>query len=223
MIERSIAVSVHGRYLVEPSRASGDVPLLIGFHGYAEPAELQLERLRGIPGADQWLLVAVQGLHRFYRGRSQDVVASWMTRQDRELLMADNGAFVVAVLAAVEREWGAGGAAVFAGFSQGVAMAFRAACAAGRDVAGVIACGGDVPPEIPGAELRKVNRALVGRGVRDEWYSAEKLAADDARLRAAGVTLRSVTLDAGHEWTPSFSAAAGQFLEEVRQAETHAG
>jgi predicted esterase len=221
MIERSIAVTLHGRYLVEPPRAAGAVPLLIGFHGYAEPAELQLERLRGIPDADRWLLVAVQGLHRFYRGRSEDVVASWMTRQDRELLMADNRAFVVAVLAAIEREWGVATRLVFAGFSQGVAMAFRAACAAGRDVAGVIACGGDVPPEISRDELRKVNRALLGRGARDEWYSAGKLTADVARLRAAEVDVRAETLDAGHEWTPAFSTAAGQLLENVRQAAGH--
>jgi len=42
---------------------------------------------------------------------------------------------------------------VFAGFSQGVAMAFRAAVNAGRRVAGVISVGGDIPPEITPDEL----------------------------------------------------------------------
>jgi len=32
----------------------------------------------------------VQGLHRFYRSRSEIVVASWMTKQDRELAIGDN-------------------------------------------------------------------------------------------------------------------------------------
>ena len=97
--ERMIAVTSHGRYLVaapalpptnlEAAQAapSQPLPVLIGFHGYAEDAGAHLNRLRTIPGADRWLIVSVQGLHRFYRARSQDVVASWMTRQDRELAL----------------------------------------------------------------------------------------------------------------------------------------
>ena len=104
--ERMIAVTSHGRYLVAapvhlppanveavPAAPSQSVPVLVGFHGYAEDAATHLTRLRTIPGADRWLVVSVQGLHRFYRGRSQDVVASWMTRQDRELMIADNIAY----------------------------------------------------------------------------------------------------------------------------------
>src|ERR1051325_2228207 len=95
-IEQTIEATTHGRYLVAP--ADGPAPFLVGFHGYAEPADLQFERLRGLPGADRWTLVAVQALHRFYLGRRNDVVASWMTRQDRELAIADNLAYVAAIL-----------------------------------------------------------------------------------------------------------------------------
>jgi predicted esterase len=100
-------------------------------------------------------------------------------------------------------------------------MAFRAACCSAREV-GIIACGGDVPPELSREELRTVRRALIGRGTRDGWYTAEKLAADDSRLRAAGVDLRCVSLDAGHEWPPAFSAAAGEFLDDIRRGLAHA-
>jgi hypothetical protein len=57
---------------------------------------------------------------------------------------------------------------------------------------------------------------LIGRGVRDDWYTAEKLAADETRLRAAGVAFRTIRLDSGHEWTPEFNAAAADFLEAIR-------
>src|SRR2546428_107726 len=79
VIERAIAAATHGRYLVDVPSTGGPWPLLVGFHGYGEGASPQLERLRSTPGADRWLLVAVQGLHRFYRGRTNDVVAGWMT------------------------------------------------------------------------------------------------------------------------------------------------
>ena len=67
MIERAIAAATHGRYLVAPAAGGGPAPLLIGFHGYGEPAEAQLDRLRAIPGVERWTVVAIQGLHRFYQ------------------------------------------------------------------------------------------------------------------------------------------------------------
>lgn len=212
MIERTIAASTHGRYLVEPADTSAPAPLLVGFHGYAEAAELQLDRLRSIPGSNGWVLVSMQGLHRFYRGRSRDVVAGWMTRQDRDLAIADNAAYVARALAEVAREWRLAETLVFAGFSQGVAMAFRAACSSVRPVGGVIALGGDVPPELDCAALARTRAALVGRGERDEWYATDLFAADAVRLREAGVELSAVIVDAGHEWTAEFSAQAGAFL-----------
>lgn len=214
-ITRTIACSTHGRYLVVPPSHPDPAPLLVGCHGYAELAEAALERMQTIPGASQWLLVSIQGLNRFYRGRTRDVVASWMTSQDRELAIADNAAYVSSVVEAVAREWRLGDALVFTAFSQGVAMAFRAACQSARPVAGVISLGGDVPPELDRRALARLPAALVGRGARDEWYTAEKLAADVGRLREAGVDVSTVTVNAAHEWTAEFSAAAAAFLTRV--------
>ena len=159
MIARTIATATHGRYLVVPPAADGPAPLLVGFHGYAELAEQQLARLQAIPGSNRWLLVSVQGLNRFYQRRTNEVVAGWMTRQDRDLAIADNLAYVSNVVDAVAREWRAADTLVFTGFSQGVATAFRAAASSPRAVSGVIAAGGDVPPEIDAASLRRINAA----------------------------------------------------------------
>jgi predicted esterase len=189
--------------------------VLVGFHGYAESADIALERLRQIPESRGWLLVAVQGLHRFYRSRSTDVVAGWMTAQDRELMIADNLAYVAAVVAAVSREETVDARLVLAGFSQGVAMAFRAAAGLPRPVSGVIVVGGDVPPELDARALARIPVALVGRGVRDSLYPPEKFASDQERLSAAGVDVHPVELDAAHEWNAEFSLAAGAFLSRV--------
>jgi predicted esterase len=214
VIERNIAVTTHGRYLVEPPSAGGPAPMLVGFHGYAEAADAQMERLRAIPGADRWLLVCVQGLHRFYQRRTNEVIASWMTRQDRELAIVDNLAYVAGVVNDVAGTWPTSDRLVFAGFSQGVAMAFRAAADATRAVAGIIAVGGDIPPEIGAPALRRVTAALVCRGATDNWYTAEKFADDARRLRDAQVPVRPVEFDGGHEWSAAVIAAAAEFLRE---------
>jgi predicted esterase len=213
---RTIAATTHGRYLVSPPATDGPAPLLVGFHGYAEPAEAQLERLRAIPGVAKWLIASVQALHRFYRGRTDEVVAGWMTRQDRDLAIADNLAYVSAVVEALAGEFPLAPTLVFAGFSQGVAMAFRAAASSARPVAGVMACGGDVPPELETASLGRVGAALIGRGLGDPWYTSAKLASDAARLRDAGVDLADLEFEGGHEWSAPFVDAAAAFLDRRR-------
>src|SRR3954462_146309 len=133
----SVAARTHGRVLVRDALDGPPRGILAGFHGYMENAAIQMARLEGIPGVDAWTLVSVQALHRVYRGRSQDVVASWMTREDREQTIADNIAYVDAAIELVTAE----GAppVIYAGFSQGVAMAFRAALRGRVRGAGVIA------------------------------------------------------------------------------------
>ena len=215
MIERTIAVRTHGRYLMDPPASDGPAPLLVGFHGYGEGAEAQLERMRRIRDADRWRLVSIQGLHRFYQRRANEVVASWMTRQDRELAIGDNLAYVAAVIDEVDREFPGAPRLVLTGFSQGVAMTFRAAAASARAVDGVIAVGGDVPPELDSAAISRVGRLLVCHGTRDEFYTDAIFERDSQRLRASNAGVTPLTFDGGHEWSDPVVAAASRFLREL--------
>lgn len=207
---RIVETTTHGRYLV--GAEGKGLPLLVGFHGYGESAEDEFKRLKSIEGSDRWITVAVQGLHRFYRRRTNDIVASWMTSQDREHAIADNLRYAARVLDSVCKEFSAGSPLVFSGFSQGASMAYRCGARLERSGNGVIALGGDVPPELDTAALSRIPAALIGRGVRDEWYTEEKVTADEQRLRAAGVNVTVLAVDAGHEWTSEFAAAASRFI-----------
>jgi predicted esterase len=192
--------------------------MLVGFHGYAEDAEAQLERLRAIPESTGWLTVSIQGLHRFYQRRTDRVVASWMTRQDRELAIADNIAYVAKCIDAAAAEWPTITTIptiVFAGFSQGVGMAFRAAVNSTHSVAGVIAAGGDIPPELTPDALKRVNAALIARGRSDDPYPKEKFADDQRRLRECSVSVRALEFNGGHEWSGEVVAAASHFLRDI--------
>jgi predicted esterase len=135
-----------------------------------------------------------------------------MTRQDREVAIADNLAYVGTVVDAVAREWQSAPRVVFAGFSQGVAMAFRAAAASPIPVVGVLAAGGDVPPELERDALGRVGAALICRGTGDEWYTAAKLADDVRRLGEAGVDTQPLEFEGGHEWSREVGTAAASFL-----------
>lgn len=209
---RLVGTRVHGRVLVR--RASPPAGILIGFHGYLENAETHLARMEGIPGADAWTLVSVQALHRVYRGRSEETVASWMTRQDRDVMIADNVAYVDAVVQDLGVD-SRPARIVCAGFSQGGAMAFRAGIRGAFACAGIISVGADVPPDLTDDRGVRFPPVLAVRGARDEWLTAEKFDPGIAALRARGIDVRALVIDAGHEWTEATSAAAGEFLQRL--------
>ena len=183
---------------------------VVGFHGYGETAADHLAALRRLPGAERWLLCAVQGLHPFYR-RNGDVVASWMTSFDRDNAIEDNLRYVGAVVARLQSEHGFERLA-FTGFSQGVAMAYRAAARAGHPSDAVVVLAGDLPPDVAAGDLGALPPVLIGRGSEERWYSEDKLAADLSALRQAGVAVETAAFDGGHEWTAEFLARAGRFL-----------
>lgn len=212
---RIVETRTHGRYLVQPPATGTPIGLLVGFHGYTETAPEMLDRLLAIPGSDRWLVASIQGLHRFYRGSAQELAASWMTREDRDLAIRDNEAYVSGIVSTLVAEYPSCRSLVFAGFSQGVSMAFRAACALARPVDAVIALGGDVPPELSADALRWIAHAFHGRGDRDPWYTTRQFAADQVRLKDAGVDLTMYCFDADHAWTSVFSEAAGHFLHRL--------
>lgn len=215
---RHAAAPVQGRYVVRPPRGAGPAHQLIGFHGYAQTADGMFDAFCRSAPDDDWLVVSVQALHVFYAGRTQNVVASWMTRLDREHAIASNVAYVDAVIAALDREFGAPRMRAFAGFSQGVGMAHRAAvlCAARCDA--VVTVGGDVPPELAAAPPRRWPRVLAMTGERDEWYAPAALERDAAGLRPHAPDVRTHVFAAGHEWSDEVCSASAAFLREVSAA-----
>ena len=212
---RLVAATVHGRYAVRaPVPSEPERRWLVGFHGYAQNAEMCLEDLRAIPGAEAWRLAAIQGLHPFY-SRSDEVVANWMTRQDREHAIADNIAYVDAVLDDMAAAFGAPATIVFVGFSQGVAMAYRAAARGTRAARGIVAAGGDLPPELAAGVARPWPTVLIATGRRDTHYTPALLDRDAGVLAAGGADVRRLVFDGGHEWAEAVRSAAGELLREV--------
>jgi predicted esterase len=202
MHAHTLPTQTHGRYLV---RDGPPQRLLLGFHGYGQNAEVHMADLEPIPGIDDWTVVAVQALNRFYAGRSTETAGCWMTRQDRELAIADNINYVRAVAVAFPEAR----TIVVEGFSQGAAMAYRAAASLDH-VSGVLILGGDLPPDVDGP----LPSVLIGRGELDDWYTDEKLKKDlsslDGRAR-----VETAVVKGRHEWTDAFRSAAGEFLSRV--------
>jgi len=213
----TIDARTHGRFLVRVPDVAPPWPLLVGFHGYAETAGDHMEALRTIPGTADWLLVSVQALHPFYT-RKDRVVASWMTREDRALAIADNIDYVGRVLGRVRSAYQTREPLVFSGFSQGAAMAYRAA--AHYRSAALIILAGDVPPDVVEERVMPLPPVLIGRGTRDEWYTEAREAVDRGALAKIDAHVDVCVFDGGHEWTDAFRTAAAAVLRRLARKET---
>jgi predicted esterase len=210
-----IETPTHGRVLIDDE--GGDAGWVVGFHGYGQNADDILNDVRRIPGIDRWRIASVQALNRFYT-RDEGIVASWMTRQDRELVIDDNLAYVDRSVDTILEFYPSpkthAPRLIYAGFSQGAAMAYRAAVLGRHHPAGIIALGGDVPPEVTAAGPRAHwPKVLIGAGKNDRWYTADKVDRDAAFLRACGVDHEVVRFDGGHEWNEAFRVAVGKWLQ----------
>jgi predicted esterase len=213
MQQIDVPTRTHGRVVVEEGLGPA-LHLVVGFHGYGQNADEMLRELRALPVASPWTTAAVQALHRFYRGRSDVTVASWMTRQDRDLLIADNIAYVdeavsqVAAGRPIER-------LVFCGFSQGVAMAFRAATRGRHHADLVVGVGADVPPELLQDRTLDLPPVFLARGTADAFYSADQHAADIDALRDRSTQVDGFVFDGGHEWTDEVRLAVARRLSDL--------
>jgi predicted esterase len=211
----SIETSTHGRVLIKDAGVSPtNVRFLVGFHGYAQDAEDMLAELDRLPGSDAWTRVSIQALHRFYSRGNERVVASWMTRQDRELAIADNIVYVDRVVRSLVAD-APQAPVVFVGFSQGVAMAYRAGVLGAYRARGVIAIGGDIPPDVKTSSSDKFPSVLVAAGESDRFYPPAKVEADEAFMGSVGVQFDVFRYQGGHEWTDALRDRIHQALDQI--------
>jgi predicted esterase len=214
-IVHTVPATVHGRSLLQaPAEMPGRF-LLVGFHGYGESAEQHLVALDGIPWIREGWVCAVQALHPFYDRKMEHVVASWMTRLDRERAIADNREYVRSVIAKVREDQGIDRPLILAGFSQGAAMAFRAAMDERIPCVGVIALAGDLPPDVKERDLSRMPPVLLGRGKSDRLIPARRFEEDLEALHAAGVDVRPCVFKGRHEWAKAFCREAALFIDEA--------
>jgi len=173
-------------------------------HGYGQLAGEFIRYVAELAD-DETLVVAPEAMNRFYLAnvdkipaRDRPVGATWMTREDRESEIAD----YVEYLDTLFDELGNGSARVnVIGFSQGAATATRWATHGRSRIDRLILWGGLVPPDSDLSKghsaLRHVQLTLV-LGRRDHYVDDSMLAAEQARLDAAGIPYSVIRFDGGH-------------------------
>lgn len=170
-------------------------------HGYGQLGMEFLESARALsrPGR---LLVAPEGMSRFYHEDHETIGASWMTREDRESEMEDYVRYLDLVYEqSIASLPGPPLHLSVLGFSQGVATATRWAARGQAKVDHLLLWGAAVPPEFDRAEtfepLRGTRITLVC-GSRDRLFPESSRDEQRTRLREHGVDFTEVGFEGGH-------------------------
>ena len=177
-----------------------------GFHGYGENAEHMLDDARADPRRPAVAARERPGAQPFLHARDNDVVANWMTREDRELAIADNLAYVGSVVAAVRARHPDHGHArlcrLLARRRDGLSRA-----RVRRDLTAPFppAAAGSCSP----ATCRPTSRLtcdrfpplLIGRGRADDWYTGGQGRGRPRSSAAAAASPRRLhVFEGGHVW-----------------------
>ena len=198
------------RFYTLGGRDDGAAPaeLWMVLHGYGQLAGRFIRHFRGIAGPDR-LVVAPEALNRFYvpgpggvrSHAAARVGATWMTREDREREIADQQAYLDAVLEATCAPWGGTRPRlVVLGFSQGVAAAVRWIARSDVEAARIIAWAGALPGELDAATAARhvQGRLTFVAGRTDDLIPLQNVDIEVARLAAIGLDAPVVWHEGGH-------------------------
>ena len=195
MDEHHLTVSRSARYFTLGPAAAAEVWFVL--HGYGQLAERFLRKLALLDDGTR-RIVAPEALSRFYLDdEDRKVGAAWMTREDRLAEIEDIIRYLDALYAAVLGKTKPGKVTVL-GFSQGAAAACRWAGLGSSRIDQVILWGGEVPPDLDVARLKRMPLVFV-HGLQDTMITPKVAAANERRLSEHGIAHHMVPFDGGHE------------------------
>ena len=172
-------------------------------HGYGQLAEYFVRHFAPLHAADPagTVIVAAEALSRFYLdGTGGRVGASWMTRADRLAEIADQQAYLTALLDPLRAAAPAARLTVLA-FSQGTAAASRwlASRPDGLRPHQLVLWAGDYPADaLPAPSLLPGLPVTLVSGDQDEYISPEKLHQQAELLRTHGAAVTTYAFAGGH-------------------------
>ena len=205
-----------GRYYTLGAAPQNAKRVWFVLHGYAQLAARLLRHFDGIIPADV-MIVAPEGLSRFYLelpradgGHMNRVGAAWMTREDRDVEIADARGWLDSVyrevMDSITRASGTPAAVTILAFSQGVATAMRWVAGGVAKPRRFISWAGSLATDVDAEEIHArlaSTEVLLVAGEADHF--ATPAARDRIRneWRALKLQTREITYDGVHELHPA--------------------
>lgn len=201
-----LEVTRTARYWVLGGEIVAPAELWIVLHGYQQLARRFLRRFEPVADGTR-RIVAPEALSRFYtdqapgrHGPASEVGASWMTREEREVEIADYVRYLDRLAHEVLNP---GVRLTVLGFSQGVATAARWSVLGRTRPHRLILWGDFVPPDLGAPSAGRAwegTEVVLVRGDRDGVLANPRLADGEAAwLAQVGAEVRTVRYPGGHD------------------------
>ena len=177
--------------------------VFICLHGYGQLVKYFMRKFHSLE--DRVHLVFPEAMHRFYlQGNGGRVGASWMTKEDRLIDIANQSRFLDQLH---QHVLGASKAKVTViGFSQGAATASRWACGTEQRINNLVLWSSAFPPDLLALDnTSKLNELSVYQfiGTEDPYLKESKGSIQTEFKTPSGIESEFLTFDGGHEIRPS--------------------
>ncbi len=171
-----------------------DVVIFV-LHGYGMKAATFVEEFKCIANTGI-LVVAPEGLSRFYRkGFSGEVVASWMTSEDRLSEIEDYIEYLDKLYQSLVTDPGT--RVLVIGYSQGASTASRWLMRGNSKVTKLVIWGGEFAADIKSFPTERPPIVHVMASA-DEFITKEQMDQQTIRLRSNGFDVSEYRFDGGH-------------------------
>ena len=207
IVERHIEVRRTARYFTLGSATAETRDLWIACHGYGQLALPFLTSMAKIAAPGR-LVVAPEAFSRFYVDRTSmatepppKVGASWMTREDRDVEIADQVVYLDSLLAELRNQVPRDVRLRVLGFSQGVATVCRWVARGTVRPSELILWAGSFPLDIDPVAFSERVRGVPLKmvfGSRDQLAPMAAGESQLGRLTGAGIDAQLVSFEGGH-------------------------
>ncbi len=208
--DRAVAVEAKMYYDLFAPRAGAPSPLLVALHGYGSNKGWMMREARQFaPGG--FAVAALQGIHQHLKeprehGGPLRYGFGWLTNFRPEESVALHQRALADLIDRLVDEGVADRSRVFLfGFSQSCALNYRFAFTRAEVLRGVVGVCGGLPGDWEVGGVYRQTEAAVFHlaGVRDEFYTPERVADYGEKLRTRARDVEFKSYDAGHELAPA--------------------
>ena len=201
-----------------PDVLQAPAPLLIAVHGYGAHKRYMMREAK-LVAPENFVIASVQGPHHHYRPTEDGyrVGFGWLSDHKPEEYVALHHSFLLRVIDKLDRDASIDPSKIFLyGFSQACALNFRFAFTHRDVAAGVIGVCGGIPGDLDTNPKYKPfdARTFYLYGDDDEFYTQDKFAGFDEKLRSTLPNYASKHYVAKHEITEEMRTDIRGFLDE---------
>lgn len=203
MLKGELKVEKNARYFVLGNHSKTIKKVWLVFHGYGQLANYFLKNFEHIDDGET-LIIAPEGLNRFYwKGFSDKVVASWMTKEDREKDIEDYVNYLNVLWSTIRKEYDLTDASItlFA-YSQGTATLCRWYLQNSIQPNRIVFWAGTLAHDIDYALLKnKLSNVDTTQlfGNKDEFYKPEQIKKLKEFIEKKGLKINFRIFDGGHQ------------------------